>query len=294
MAAAAGDFPLLVPRSYADRIERGNPADPLLRQVLPVAAEHQPLPGFTTDPVGDRHAEAGQGLLHKYHGRVLLVLSGACAVNCRYCFRRHYPYSTASAGPREWKSALAAIAADDTIEEVILSGGDPLMLADALLAELAEAIKQISHVRRLRIHTRLPIVIPERVTDEWTEWLTAGRLTKVIVVHANHANELDEQVGGALTRLRNTGATLLNQAVLLRGVNDTVAAQRELCERLVALGVAPYYLHQLDRVQGAGHFEVPVAEGLEIIGQLRASLPGYMVPRYVQEIAGEPNKRVLA
>ncbi|MCO6046471.1 EF-P beta-lysylation protein EpmB [Aeoliella sp. ICT_H6.2] len=294
VAAAARDFPMLVPRSYAGRMRHGDAADPLLRQVLPVDAEHLPLPGFTTDPVGDRQAESGRGLLHKYHGRVLLVLTGACAVNCRYCFRRHYPYNTASAGPKEWKAALEAIAADDSVEEVILSGGDPLMLADALLAELAEAIEQISHVRRLRIHTRLPIVMPERVTDQWTQWLAAGRLTKVVVVHANHANELDRQVGSSLARLRATGATLLNQAVLLRGVNDSTAAQRELCERLVEQGVTPYYLHQLDRVAGAGHFEVPVPEGLEIIRQLRATLPGYMVPRYVQEIAGEPNKRVLA
>ncbi len=294
VAAAAGDFPLLVPRGYADRIDRNNPADPLLRQVLPVDAEHQPTPGFTTDPVGDRAADEGRGLLHKYHGRVLLVLTGACAVNCRYCFRRHYPYNTASAGPREWKSAIAAIAADDSVSEVILSGGDPMMLSDALLAELVEAIEQIAHVRRLRIHTRLPIVIPERVTDQWLEWLRSGRLTKVIVVHANHASELDTHVGDALARLRATGATLLNQAVLLRGVNDSAEAQRALCERLVELGVAPYYLHQLDRVSGAAHFEVPVDEGREIIRQLRATLPGYMVPRYVQEIAGEPNKRVLA
>ncbi|WP_442484487.1 EF-P beta-lysylation protein EpmB [Aeoliella sp. SH292] len=294
LGAAAGDFPMLVPRSYASRMVPGDPADPLLRQVLPVADEHQPAAGFTSDPVGDLAAETGRGVLHKYQGRVLLVLTGACAVNCRYCFRRHYPYSTASASPREWQSALAAITADTTIEEVLLSGGDPLVLDDELLADLTQGIESIPHVRRLRIHTRLPIVVPERVTARFAEVLASTRLNTVVVVHANHANELNHEVAGALLRLKASGTLLLNQAVLLRGVNDSTASQRALCERLIELGVLPYYLHQLDRVAGAQHFEVSVAEGLEIIRELRSQLPGYMVPRYVQEIAGEPNKRVLA
>jgi EF-P beta-lysylation protein EpmB len=294
LAAAAGDFPMLVPRSYAARIIPGDADDPLLRQVLPRAEEHQPAICFTSDPVGDLAAETGRGVLHKYQGRVLLVLTGACAVNCRYCFRRHYPYNTASASPREWQSALATIAADPTIEEVLLSGGDPLVLDDELLADLTQGIESIPHVRRLRIHTRLPIVVPERVTARLIDVLTLTRLHTVVVVHANHANELNHEVADALQRLKASGTLLLNQAVLLRGVNDSVMTQRALCERLIELGVLPYYLHQLDRVAGAQHFEVPVAEGLEIIRELRSQLPGYMVPRYVQEIAGEPNKRVLA
>lgn len=285
---------MLVPRSYVARMVPGDPADPLLRQVLPVADEHQRVEGFTADPVGDLAAEMGRGVLHKYQGRVLLVLTGACAVNCRYCFRRHYPYSTASASPREWRAALATIADDSSIEEVILSGGDPLVLDDELLADLVAGIESIPHVRRLRIHTRLPIVIPQRATGRLVEVLAASPLSKVVVVHANHRNELDEEVADALARLKTTGALLLNQAVLLRGVNDSTTAQRALCERLVEVGVLPYYLHQLDRVAGAQHFEVPVAAGREIIRELRAMLPGYMVPRYVAEIAGESNKRVLA
>ena len=294
LAAEVGEFPMLVPRGYVSRMRPGDPADPLLRQVLPISAEHQPVDGFGLDPVGDLAAETRPGVLHKYRGRVLLVLTGACAVNCRYCFRRHYPYATGSASPSQWAPSVAAIAADESIEEVILSGGDPLMLDDALLERLVESIEQIEHVRRLRIHTRLPIVIPERVTRPLVELLTSTRLATVVVVHANHANELDGQVASALKRLGSTGTLLLNQAVLLRGVNDSVAAQRGLSERLLSILVMPYYLHQLDRVAGAAHFEVPKSEGLEIMRQLRAELPGYAVPRYVQEVAGKPNKQVLA
>ncbi len=294
LAADAGDFPLLVPRSYVARMRPGDAADPLLRQVLPVAGEHLPVAGFVADPVGDLPAEQRPGLLHKYHGRVLLVLTGACAVNCRYCFRRHFPYATSTAGPRQWAPAMEAIAADDSIHEVILSGGDPLVLDDRLLGELVEAVERIEHVRRLRIHTRLPIVIPARVTEAFASLLGNTRLATVVVLHANHAHELDSTVAAAITPLTATGSLLLNQAVLLRGVNDSVEAQRELCQRLVDLRVMPYYLHQLDRVAGAAHFEVPVAAGVEIVQQLRTELPGYAVPRYVQEVAGEPNKRVLA
>ena len=294
IAAQAGDFPLLVPRGFVDRMRPGDPHDPLLRQVLSVAAEHQGAEGFVADPVGDLAAARGPGLLHKYQGRVLLVLTGACAVNCRYCFRRHYPYATATATVRELQPALDQIASDPTIDEVILSGGDPLMQSDQLLADLVTQLESIAHLRRLRIHTRLPIVIPERVTSDFAQLLAGTRLQTVVVLHANHANELNQHVAQSLRQLSSTGAMLLNQAVLLRGVNDSVDALRQLSERLLELRVMPYYLHQLDRVAGGAHFEVPVAEGLELIRQLRATLPGYAVPRYVQEIAGEPNKRVLA
>jgi EF-P beta-lysylation protein EpmB len=293
--AAARQFGLFVPRGYLARMHPGNPADPLLRQVLPLGDELAEVPGFTADPVGDASARAAPGLLHKYAGRVLLVTTGACAVHCRYCFRRHYPYDE---GPRslvEWEPALAAIADDPSIEEVILSGGDPLVLVDDLLEPLVRRLEAIPHLQRLRVHTRLPIVIPERVCDSLLRWFSSvgTRLTPVCVVHANHAQELDAAVGESLARLQRAGVLLLNQAVLLRGVNDTVEAQAALSRRLVELGVVPYYLHQLDRVAGASHFEVPEAQGLQLVDTLRRTLPGYLVPRYVRETAGGDCKDLL-
>jgi EF-P beta-lysylation protein EpmB len=291
--AGAKDFPVFVPPSYLSRIRPGDPNDPLLRQVLPVAEEAEVVSGFISDPVGDGDAKLASGVLQKYHGRALLITTGSCAVHCRYCFRRHFPYEEAPHSSAAWDAALALVAQDPTITEVILSGGDPLMLVDSRLAALVEKIEAIEHVTRLRIHTRLPIVVPARVTEELLAWLTGTRLTPVMVVHANHAQELAEDVAEALGELRCAGALLLNQAVLLRGVNDSVEAQQALSERLIELGVVPYYLHQLDRVAGAAHFEVPVDEGRRIVEELRTRLPGYMVPRYVQEIAGEANKTVL-
>jgi len=234
------------------------------------------------------------GVLQKYHGRALLITTGACAVHCRYCFRRHFPYEEAPHSDAAWDAALGAIAADASIREVILSGGDPLMLVDERLANLTKKIAAIPHVCRLRVHTRLPIMIPARVTEQLLAWLTGSRLTPVVVIHANHAQELDDRVAQSLASLRQAGATLLNQAVLLRNVNDTVSAQVALGERLIELGVLPYYLHQLDRVAGAAHFEVPISEGLQLMKALRAQFPGYAVPRYVQEVVGQPNKVVLA
>jgi EF-P beta-lysylation protein EpmB len=231
--------------------------------------------------------------LQKYHGRVLLVSTGACAIHCRYCFRREYPYSDGPKSVDQWKSVVDRIAADSSIEEVILSGGDPLTLADSAVAELIEQLDRIAHLRRLRIHTRLPIVIPERVNEELLASLGRTRLTPIVVIHSNHAAEIDRNVEAALARLLGHGIPILNQTVLLAGINDDVAVLRELCARLVDLRVMPYYLHQLDRVQGAAHFEVPVERGLELIAQLRALLPGYAVPRYVQETAGQASKRVL-
>ncbi len=291
--AGAGDFPVFVPPSYLARIRHGDPNDPLLLQVLPRAAESHVEPGFTADPVGDSAATLRPGVLQKYAGRALLITTGACAVHCRYCFRRHFSYEEAPHSTAAWDAALSAIADDDSIHEIILSGGDPLMLVDSRLKVLAEKIAAIPHVTRMRIHTRLPIVVPARVTDEFLSWLTGTRLTPVMVIHANHARELADDVANALDQLRRGGVMLLNQAVLLRGVNDTVAAQQALSERLVALGVVPYYLHQLDRVAGAAHFEVPMEEGRKIVAELRARLPGYMVPRYVQEVPGELSKTVL-
>jgi EF-P beta-lysylation protein EpmB len=272
----------------------GDPRDPLLRQVLPLADEQARPLGYGFDPVGDGRAMQSPGLLRKYRSRALMVTTGACAVHCRYCFRRHFPYD---AGPRsldEWEPALGKIAADRSIREVILSGGDPLVLVDGHLAELARRLAAIRHVRRLRIHTRLPIVIPERVTGELLEWLRGTRLAPLVVVHANHANELDDAVAGALGRLIDAGVPLLNQSVLLSGVNDRADALVDLCERLVDLRVMPYYLHQLDRVAGAAHFEVPREEGRRLVAELRRRLPGYAVPRYVQEIDGAEYKTILA
>jgi EF-P beta-lysylation protein EpmB len=283
-------FPLFVPRSYLRRMEKGNLEDPLLLQVLPVVDELDQPAGFSKDPVGDWAAIREQGYLHKYEGRALLTLTGACAVHCRYCFRQHFPYDQLPQADGGWERALATLAADDSIQEVILSGGDPLMWVDSRLATLVRRISVIGHIQRLRVHTRLPVMIPGRVTDALIDWLTGSRLVPIVVLHANHARELSDEVAVAVERMHRAGVMLLNQAVLLRQVNDTVAAQKSLSERLVQLRVVPYYLHQMDRVHGAAHFEVPVERGLEIIEALRRQLPGYAVPRYVREVAGEPYK----
>ncbi|MCE9544884.1 MAG: EF-P beta-lysylation protein EpmB [Planctomycetia bacterium] len=290
---AARQFPLLVPREYVARMRPGDPHDPLLRQVLPLGDELTPVAGFIADPVDDAAALRGPGLLAKYRTRVLMVTTGACAVHCRYCFRRHYPYEEVPRGMAEWEPALAEIADDGSIDEVILSGGDPLTLRDERLAALAERLAAIPHMQRLRVHTRLPIVIPSRVCDELLGWLRGTRLTPIVVVHANHPAELDGATGAALGRLVDAGVPVLNQAVLLAGVNDDVEVLAELSRRLVDLRVMPYYLHQLDRVAGAAHFEVAADLGVALVEQLRGMLPGYAVPRYVQEVAGAESKVVI-
>jgi EF-P beta-lysylation protein EpmB len=271
-------------------MRKGDLHDPLLRQVLPLPEELEMAPGFTADPVGDEAAGAAPGLLHKYEGRVLLVLTGACAVHCRYCFRRHFPYSDAPHSLADWEPALEYLAGEPSVHEVILSGGDPLSLVDSQLVRLVERLAEIPHVARLRIHSRWPIVIPERVDDAMLAWLTGTRLAPWMVVHANHPQELDAATAAALGRLVSAGVPVLNQAVLLRGVNDSVEVLAELCERLVNLRVMPYYLHQLDRVAGAAHFEVPESVGLALVEQLRERLPGYAVPQYVREVAGREFK----
>jgi EF-P beta-lysylation protein EpmB len=290
---AAAGFPLRVPHAFVARMRHGDPADPLLRQVLPVLDEERVVPGFALDAVGDGAARAARGVIRKYHGRALLVATGACAVHCRYCFRRHFPYADETAAAEGWREAVAAIAADPSIDEVILSGGDPLALATPKLAELTDALASIAHLRRLRIHTRLPIVLPERVDAPLLDWLRALPWPVAVVVHANHANEFDAGVDAAMGALRGAGATLLNQAVLLRGVNDAVDALAALSERAFAAGVLPYYLHQLDRVAGTAHFEVPDARARELHAALAARLSGYLVPRLVREIPGDTGKRPL-
>lgn len=286
-------FALRVPRGFVARMRHGDPRDPLLLQVLPQGAEHDQVEGFTRDAVGDMASRAGQGFLHKYEGRALLIASGSCAVNCRYCFRRHFPYGEEIAAASQWRDALAQLRADPSIRELILSGGDPLALATHKLEELSRGLRDLPQVIRLRIHTRLPVVLPERIDDAFTTWLAAVPLQKVVVLHANHANELDAGVDAAVVRLKAAGATVLNQSVLLRGINDNSDALADLSERLFAAGVLPYYLHQLDRVQGAAHFEVDDARALALVDTLRTRLPGYLVPRLVREVGGDASKRPL-
>ncbi len=291
--AAARLFPLRVPRGFVARMRPRDPHDPLLRQVLPLAEECLAVAGFVDDPVGDRAAMVAPGVLHKYEGRVLLTVTGACAVHCRYCFRRHFPYAEANPAADQWRGALEYIAGDESLSEAILSGGDPLSVSDRRLAGLARELAAIPHLRRLRLHTRLPIVLPERVNDELLDWLGATGLRTVMVVHANHANEIDASVRAALARLKAAGVELLNQSVLLRGVNDSVAALAGLSETLFAAGVLPYYLHQLDRVRGAAHFEVTEETARRLMADLHRRLPGYLMPRLVREVPGAPGKLAL-
>ncbi len=287
---AARRFGLRVPKAFADQMQPGDPHDPLLRQVLPLADETVQLPGFTDNPVGDREAEVTPGLLHKYRGRALIVATGACAVHCRYCFRRHYPYASGSASPRQWNAILDYLSAHPEVEEVILSGGDPLMVSDDRLAEWLSQLAALPHLKRLRLHTRLPVVLPERVTPALVELLAAFPLQSLVVIHANHANEISAAVAKSLARLKAAGSTLLNQSVLLKGVNDSAAVLAQLSERLFEAGVLPYYIHQLDRVDGAAHFEVEERRAISLMRSLQGRLPGYLVPKLVREVAGEPSK----
>lgn len=286
-------FPVLVPRSFLDRMQPECPDDPLLLQVLPVPAEDSRHDGFVSDAVGDLNARRAPGMIHKYSGRALLISTGSCAIHCRYCFRREYPYQDDPRGGAEWEPALREISEDVSITEVILSGGDPLMLNDTALERLCRRIDEIPHIERIRLHTRLPIVLPSRTTLELLRILTTLRARSVVVVHANHPAEIQRDCVDALRMLVSSGIPILNQAVLLRRINDSTDIQEELCRRLINLGVMPYYLHQLDRVHGTAHFEVDEAIGRRIIAELTTRLPGYAVPRYVREIAGEPSKTAL-
>lgn len=288
---AATQFPVRVPRAFVARMRKGDPNDPLLRQVLAIDAELIPVPGFVTDPVGDLASRRHPGVLHKYASRVLLITTGACGVHCRYCFRRHFPYEDETARLHDWSAALDYLRANPGVNEVILSGGDPLSLNDRQLAGLVTELQSIPNIKRLRIHTRQPVVLPSRVDDAFLAWFGACTLQKVVVLHVNHARELADDVADACNRLRQAGALLLNQSVLLRGVNDSVATLTALSEALCAAGIMPYYLNLLDRVQGAAHFEVPEPEARELMRELRATLPGYLVPRLVREIPGAPAKQ---
>jgi L-lysine 2,3-aminomutase len=291
---AARGFPLLVPRAFAALMRQGDASDPLLRQVLPLGDELAEVPGYTADPLLESACAAAPGLLSKYRGRALLVTTGACAVHCRYCFRRHFPYDDLPRGAAWWTPALTALAADPDCHELILSGGDPLTLPDSQLAAIAAGAAAIPHLTRLRIHTRLPVVLPERVDDGLTAWLAASRLRPVVVIHANHPAELSPSVAAACARLLAAGCLLLNQSVLLAGVNDDVATLAALSERLVAIGATPYYLHQLDAVAGAAHFAVSDIQARELVARLHDQVPGYLVPRLVREEPGAPGKTPLA
>ena len=287
---AATSFPLRVPRGFLARMRKGDPHDPLLRQVLPLGEELLEVPGYSRDPVGDMPSIAAKGLLHKYQGRVLLIATGACGVHCRYCFRRHFPYADETARSDDWREALDYLRGETGVNEVILSGGDPLTLSDERLAAFAKALEGIAHIKRLRLHTRQPVVLPSRVDDALLAWLGACMLQKVVVLHMNHAREMDPALKQACARLTSAGVTMLNQSVLLKGVNDSAAALAELSEALADAGVLPYYLSLLDPVAGAAHFDVPEPRALEIMAELRARLPGYLVPKLVREVPGAPAK----
>ena len=292
--AAAAKFRLRVPLGYVARMRHGDPNDPLLRQVLPITAENSPTPHFTTDPLGEAAARRAPGLLQKYQGRALLITTSACAVHCRYCFRREFPYSEHTGDGPRFHEALAEIARDTSLEEIILSGGDPLSLSDARLTALTDALAAIPHIKRLRVHTRQPIVLPSRVDAGLIAWLQRLSWPVVFVLHANHANEIDANVRAACAQLRAAGVTLLNQAVLLKGVNDDGNVLADLSRALFAAGVLPYYLHALDRVSGAAHFDIPETQARQLAGDLAARLPGYLVPRLVREAEGAPAKLTLA
>jgi len=288
---ASRTFSLRVTRSFLSRMRHGDPDDPLLRQVLPVGEELLESPGFVADPLQENSARRASQLLHKYQGRALIVTTEACAIHCRYCFRREFPYSSgADESGGRWGGALAVIAGDPSIEEVILSGGDPLSLSDARLTQLTDAIAAIPHVRRIRVHTRQPIVLPSRVDAGLLAWLKSIRLPVVMVLHVNHPNEIDEDVRDTCSALRSAGVTLLNQSVLLRGVNDAVETLHQLSCALGDAGVMPYYLHLPDRVRGTAHFDVDEGEARGLVAALAARLSGYLVPRLVREIPGAVSK----
>lgn len=290
---AAKDFALRVPTPYLNRIEKGNPQDPLLLQVLPQTYEMERYPGYSNDPLEERDTNPAPGLIHKYKGRVLLILSGACAINCRYCFRRHFPYQENQLGNQQWQQVLSYLNNDPSITEVIFSGGDPLATPDKRLKNMINDLEKVPHIKRLRIHSRLPVVIPQRVTDDLCEILKSSRLKIACVLHINHANEIDCQVADGIAKLQHANVTVLNQAVLLKGINNSVDCLKELSEKLFDYKVLPYYLFVLDRVHGSAHFDVSDNDAIKLITLLQAELPGYLVPKLAREIPGRPSKTLL-
>ncbi|MGL5743469.1 MAG: EF-P beta-lysylation protein EpmB [Legionella sp.] len=290
---AEKQFSSRIPLGFAKRMQKGNPRDPLLLQVLATENELEIHEGYSSDPLDERSTNPIRGLIHKYHGRVLLTLTGICAVNCRYCFRRHFPYQSNNPGRNGFKDICDYIAQDLSITEIILSGGDPLLAADLIFAELIKQLEQIPHLHTLRIHTRIPVVFPERINHELLSLLQKTRLNKVIVLHCNHAQELDESVKEVLHQLRKSDCHLLNQTVLLAGINDNAQVLADLSQKLFAHGVIPYYLHLLDKVQGATHFDLPLNSAQAIYQQLQTLLPGYLLPRLVREEPGKLSKTLI-
>lgn len=292
---ASKSFKLRVPRAFVGKMRKGDPLDPLLLQVLPHHLELEEHPEFVTDPLGEEAANQLPGVLHKYQSRFLLTLTGACAVHCRYCFRRHFPYQENLPKQDDWPQIKAYIEQNPHINEVILSGGDPLTLSNRKLKLWIERLESLQQVKILRIHSRVPVVIPQRLDTELLEILKSTRLRIIVVIHANHAAELDDQTCAYLEKLSQHGITALNQAVLLKGVNDDAQTLIELSQRLFDARVMPYYLHVLDKVKGAQHFDLSGSKIDEIYHDILAGLPGYLVPKLVREIAGEKTKhRYLA
>jgi len=291
---ADSSFKLLVPRPYLSRIAYGNPNDPLLLQVLPSAAEMQNVIGYSKDPLEEAEHNPQKAIVHKYKRRLLVITTGTCAVNCRYCFRRHFPYGDNQLAQAEWQSVIAYLENHPEVNEVILSGGDPLMMKDALLADKVRQIEALPQIKRLRIHSRLPVVIPARVCDDMLEWINNSRLDIIMVWHINHANEVDDELTQAAYKLKKSGVTLLNQGVLLKGVNDSVEAQVNLSEAVFDAGILPYYMFTLDPVEGAAHFDITIEDAQRLMGQVAAELPGYLVPRLAKEIPGKTAKSVFA
>ncbi|MFT6268718.1 MAG: EF-P beta-lysylation protein EpmB [Alphaproteobacteria bacterium] len=282
-------FPMRVPKPFADLMQAGNWHDPLLQQVVPQQAEFIKKLGFVSDPLQEQGGPTA-GLIHKYKSRILLIVRGGCAVNCRYCFRRHFPYQDNQLGQAQYQSAIDYVKKDTSINEVIFSGGDPLMANDQQLAKLAKQLDEIAHVKRLRIHTRLPVVIPSRVNDDFIAWLKDLRVKPVIVLHINHKNEVSDALIEKTKALMQAGVTLLNQSVLLKNVNDSSDIICELSEALFNANILPYYLHILDPVKGASHFDVSKTEAKNIMADVIKRLPGFLVPKLVQELPGQPGK----
>jgi EF-P beta-lysylation protein EpmB len=291
---AIADFPLRVPRPFIARMQANNPDDPLLLQVLPVKAELSSVDGYSPDPLDEAAHNPIAGIVHKYANRLLLVISPTCAINCRYCFRRHFPYQENRQSKEQWQTALDYIRSATEINEVIYSGGDPLAANDHFLAWLTEQIADIKHIKRLRIHTRLPVVIPSRIDSKFLAWATATRLKPIVVLHINHANEIDNDVVESIKRLQSCGIKVLNQSVLLHGINDSADGLAELSEKLFDCDVMPYYLHLFDPVAGASHFEIDEKRAKKIYADLQAILPGFLVPKLVREIPNKNSKTTIA
>jgi len=293
-ASAQKQFPLRVPQSFVNRMQRANPKDPLLLQILPSPTENNPTEGYLKDPVGDLQSIKTPGLLQKYNGRALLLATSRCAIHCRYCFRRHFPYSEQNARHDNWEHALQELKRDQSISEVILSGGDPLVLDDSILSNLILKLESIQHIKRLRIHTRLPVVLPNRICNSLLSWINNSRLKVVMVLHINHAQEIDSILREKLSVLKGTHCTLLNQSVLLKGVNNTAADLINLSETLFEAGVLPYYLHLMDKVEGAAHFDVDKNSARNLMRDISKNLPGYLVPKLVSEYPGKSSKSIIS